>query len=74
MIVNHSINIVVELMLFSVFINDLFLCNKKAVKMKQMITLSTFCFHGSQDQVILNLFNDFGTIQKLFLSDNLMSH
>ena len=59
MIVNHSINIVVELVLFSVFFNDLFLCNKKAIEMKQMITLTTFSFYGSQDQVILNLFNDF---------------
>ena len=61
-IVNHSINIVVELVLFSVFFNDLFLCNKKASERKQMITLTTFSFYGSQDQVILNPFNYFGII------------
>ena len=54
---------------FSVFIHDLLLCNKKVFQIKQMITSYTNSFYGSQDQV-LNLFDDSGVTQKVFLNES----
>ena len=73
MIGSHSVKIAVELVIFSIFINDLFLCNKEAIEIK-ILALSTYYFYGSQHQVISNLFNDCDVAQKLLLSDNLMQY